>query len=293
MTGLILVDKPSGISSFGAVSAIRNIYSEKRAGHTGTLDPLATGVLPVLLGRATRLSGFVMERDKSYTAGIRLGLTTDTLDITGTVTDECAVSVSDEELRCAVESFLGEYMQLPPMYSALKVGGKKLYELARKGVETERAARPVRIEAARILSRSGNDFTLEVRCSKGTYIRSLADDIGKKLGCGAVMTSLRRTETAGFDIADCHTLEQLRESPEEGLLPAWRAVPQFKRVYVTEGQALRFTNGGELSLGRLTLPEGEDSLLAVFTEKEFLGLGELKPETAALGVKCVIAERRG
>ena len=291
MNGLILADKPSGISSFGAVAAIRRIYSEKRAGHTGTLDPLATGVLPVLIGRATRLCGYVTEQDKRYLACIRLGMTTDTLDITGKVISENAVDVSDKELGGVLRSFIGEYMQVPPMYSAIKKNGKKLYELARSGEEIVREPRKVRINFIDLIERNGSDLTVDVGCSKGTYIRSLADDIGRALGCGAVMTALRRTETAGFSISDCASLEMIESDPKRFLLPAHLAVPQFGNINITAKQAERFMNGGELSADRINIPDCGGEIFKVFGNKEFLGLGELDEAAGSLRVKCVIAER--
>ena len=291
MNGLILVDKPSGISSFGAVAAIRRVYSEKRAGHTGTLDPLATGVLPVLIGRATRLCGYVTEQDKRYLACIRLGITTDTLDITGKVISASAVDVSDEELGGALRSVIGDYMQVPPMYSAIKKNGKKLYELARSGEEIVREPRKVRINFIDLIERNGSDLTVDVGCSKGTYIRSLADDIGRALGCGAVMTALRRTETAGFSISECASLEMIESDPKRFLLPAHLAVPQFGNINITAKQAERFMNGGELSADRINIPDCGGETFKVFGNKEFLGLGELDKAAGLLRVKCVIAER--
>ena len=251
MNGLILVDKPTGYTSFKAAAVIRRIYGTKRVGHTGTLDPLATGVLPILIGRATRLSSYVLEADKRYIAGIRLGITTDSLDITGEVVATNEVNVTDEQLADALVHFNCTYDQIPPMYSAIQVNGVRLYDLARQGKEVKREPRTVTIHELKLLSREGDDFTVEVHCSKGTYIRSLADDIGKFLGCGATITSLRRTDAAGFSIERCFTLEQIEADPEGCLLSSDMAVPQFKSITIAPTQTKRFLNGAALSVDRL------------------------------------------
>lgn len=291
MNGLVLLDKPEGYTSFKAAAVLRRIYNIKRVGHTGTLDPLATGVLPVLIGRATRLCSLVLEADKRYTAGVRLGITTDSLDITGEVLSRAEPCVSDSELNEALEHFKGTYGQIPPMFSALKKDGVRLYDLARQGVEIEREPRNVTIREINLLSRNGNDFQIDVLCSKGTYIRSLVDDIGRLLGCGATMTTLRRTSTAQFNIADCVTLEQIEADPEGCLLSAERAVEHLNIISVTEGQKKRFLNGAELSAERLNCPKNISSgeLFRVKFGDEFLGLGEYFDD-GTLRSKCVIAE---
>lgn len=291
MNGLVLIDKPEGMTSFTAASIMKRAFNTKRVGHTGTLDPLATGVLPVLIGRATRLTSFILESDKRYIATVRLGITTDTLDITGTVLSESKVCVTRGELEKVLDSFLGEYMQMPPMYSAIRINGQRLYDLARKGEEAERSARLVKIKELQLLEFDGVNFKIDVTVSKGTYIRSLADDIGKKLGCGATMTALRRTKTAGFSIEDSTDPDIIKLAPEKYLLKPELAVPQFKNVFVTEKQAARFINGGELDVKRLTLPESDDKIFKVFSKTEFLGLGEINEDNSSLTVKCVIAER--
>ena len=179
MNGLILLDKPEGFTSFKAAAVLRRIYGTKRVGHTGTLDPMATGVLPILIGRATRLCSLVLESDKRYTATVRLGITTDSLDITGNVLSESEVNVSDEQLYDALKHFTGEYDQIPPMFSAIKKDGVRLYDLARQGKEVERTPRRIKIHEINLSERNGNEFKIDVLCSKGTYIRSLADDIGR------------------------------------------------------------------------------------------------------------------
>lgn len=292
MNGLILVDKPTGYTSFKAAAVIRRIYGTKRVGHTGTLDPLATGVLPILIGRATRLSSYVLEADKRYIAGIRLGLTTDSLDITGEVVERHEVNVSDEQLADAVIHFNCTYDQIPPMYSAIQINGVRLYDLARQGKEVKREPRTVTIHELKLLNREGDDFTVEVHCSKGTYIRSLADDIGKFLGCGATVTSLRRTDAAGFSIDRCFTLEQIEADPEGCLLSPDVAVPQFKSITIAPTQGKRFLNGAALSIDRIRfINNAEDGeLFKMYSEGEFLGLSEYKQDTRELTTKCVIKE---
>lgn len=292
MNGLILVDKPTGYTSFKAAAVIRRIYGTKRVGHTGTLDPLATGVLPILIGRATRLSSYVLEADKRYIAGIRLGITTDSLDITGEVVATNEVNVTDEQLADALVHFNCTYDQIPPMYSAIQVNGVRLYDLARQGKEVQREPRTVTIHELKLLSREGDDFTVEVHCSKGTYIRSLADDIGKFLGCGATITSLRRTDAAGFSIERCFTLEQIEADPEGCLLSPDMAVPQFKSITIAPTQSKRFLNGAALSVDRLKFIDNaqDGELFKMYSEGEFLGLSEYKKETRELTTKCVIKE---
>ena len=292
MNGLILVDKPTGYTSFKAAAVIRRIYGTKRVGHTGTLDPLATGVLPILIGRATRLSSYVLEADKRYIAGIRLGVTTDSLDITGEVVATNEVNVTDEQLADALVHFNCTYDQIPPMYSAIQVNGVRLYDLARQGKEVKREPRTVTIHVLKLLSREGDDFTVEVHCSKGTYIRSLADDIGKFLGCGATITSLRRTDAAGFSIERCFTLEQIEADPEGCLQSPDMAVPQFKSITIAPTQSKRFINGAALSVDRLKFIDNaqDGELFKMYSDGEFLGLSEYKKETRELTTKCVIKE---
>lgn len=289
MNGLILLDKPKGFTSFKAAAAIRRVFGEKRVGHTGTLDPMATGVLPILIGRSTRLCSYVLEADKRYTATVRLGITTDSLDITGEVISEREVNVSDEALKTALESFIGTYDQIPPMFSAIKKDGVRLYDLARKGEEVERTPRSVTIKELNLVKRNGDEFVIDVLCSKGTYIRSLADDIGKLLGCGACLTALRRTKTAQFRIEQCVTLEELEKNPLKYLLSPDLAVEYLKSVNYSEPQGVRFKNGAEIDANRVNLPEVSDQeLLRVYSGEHFLGLAVYSDKENALHTKCVI-----
>ena len=219
--GILIIDKPAGWTSMDVCAKLRGIFHEKRVGHGGTLDPMATGVLPVFVGRATRAVEFAENSDKEYVAGLRLGLVTNTQDATGETLEEREALVTGEALEAALARFRGEIAQVPPMYSAVKINGKKLYELARKGKEVERKPRSVTIHALELLGRpeAGEDFQLRVRCSKGTYVRTLCHDIGQALGCGACMSSLRRTVAAGYTLADAVTLEQVQERGEALLRP--------------------------------------------------------------------------
>ena len=219
MTGVVNINKPIGRSSHFAVAVIRRITKIKKVGHTGTLDPMATGVLPICIGReATKLSQLIMDSPKEYKAVLKLGITTTTQDGEGEITSEKEVASTKEEVENAVNSFVGEITQIPPMYSAIKINGKKLYELARKGVEVEREPRKVTIHYINILNVDMEEKEAEIviGCSKGTYIRTLCNDIGEKLGCGGYMKSLVRTKCGGFDIKDSITLEEFEELFKSG-----------------------------------------------------------------------------
>ena len=295
MTGIICIDKPQGMTSFAVCSRLRKIFGEKKVGHAGTLDPLATGVLPVMIGGATKFLSHLPEHDKGYLAEFELGKTTDTLDITGNLTGEFPVNCSDEQVRYAIESFKGKIMQVPPMYSAVSVGGKRLYELARSGVEVERQSREIEIKKLDMLPKNGDYYVIDVLCSKGTYIRSLIDDIGKKLGTGAVMTSLCRTQACGFSLADCNDLESLFAAKEAGgdmqkyLLPVENVFLQFEKLTVSQAQSIRFKNGGALDAERIKSPIAESSVYRVCSPNgEFLGLG--MEENSQLKVKRLLVE---
>ncbi len=214
--GVLIVNKHKGVTSHDIVNRIRRLFKTRRVGHTGTLDPLATGVLVVLVGRAAKAAEYLVSDSKRYTALLRLGLTTDSEDITGTVLSETASLPDADQVIRVCRTFQGDILQIPPMYSALKVGGKKLVDLARRGETVERTARPVTIhEIACTPTEVSSDFVLSVKCSSGTYIRTLCADIGQALGCGAVMAALERTETGGFDIAVSHTVEELESMTDE------------------------------------------------------------------------------
>lgn len=292
MQGLILLDKPSGITSFGAVAEIKRAAHEKRVGHTGILDPMATGVLPVLLGRATALSGLMLDADKRYTATVRLGITTNTDDITGLVTQTCDVRVTKEQIENAVSRFKGKIMQRPPDYSALKKDGVRLYALARRGETVDVPEREVTVFSAEIISyiEEKNEFTADFHVSKGTYIRSLARDIGEFLGCGACLSSLCRTYTGGFSLSQCISPDIITEQNIGNyLLDEEKAVEYLKEVQVTKKQAVRFSNGGQLGFERLRgVDFFENELVRVKCEELFLGIGRADIAKNQLAVKCVI-----
>ena len=216
MNGILLIDKPSDWTSMDVCAKLRGAFHERRIGHSGTLDPMATGLLVVFLGRATRAVEFAEADSKTYVAGLRLGITTDTQDTSGNVLASCEVNVSREALEQALLSFTGPISQIPPMYSAIKIGGKKLYEIARKGETVERKARNITIHSIELLSFDGVDALLRVRCSKGTYIRTLCNDIGASLGCGGTMCSLRRTAAGVFSLENAHTLPETIAAAERG-----------------------------------------------------------------------------
>ena len=231
-SGILIVDKPEDWTSQDVVAKLRGALHERRAGHGGTLDPMATGVLPVFFGRATRAVEFFEHAEKTYEAVVRLGLVTDTQDITGRVLEQRdAASATEADVRAALTHFLGPQKQVPPMYSAIKIGGKKLYELARRGEEVERKPRPVTIYELEVVEQTAPDaFTLRIRCSKGTYVRTLCHDIGRALGCGGCMSALRRTMAAGFTLADAVTLERVQLEGESLLQPVdslFRAHPAY------------------------------------------------------------------
>ena len=244
--GVIIIDKPQGWTSMDVCAKLRGIFREKRVGHAGTLDPMATGVLPVFLGRATRAVEFAAEGAKEYHAVLRLGTVTDTQDITGTVLETCPVNVTGAEIEAVLPRFRGHIEQIPPMYSAIKVDGKKLYDLARKGREVERKPRPVTIYALELGEQlSATDFRLRVECSKGTYIRTLCHDIGQALGCGATMAELRRTCAAGYTLAQAVTLEQVQaaENPADLLTAVDSCFAHLPAMTLTAAQAKCVRNG--------------------------------------------------
>lgn len=292
MQGLLLINKPSGITSFSAVSLVKRNAGQKRVGHTGTLDPMATGVLPVLLGRATALSSLMLDADKRYIAEIKLGLTTDTEDITGKILSENPVEITPEKLSEALLHFTGKIRQRPPMYSALKKDGVRLYELARKGQTADIPEREIEVFSLKLLSplNSDNCFTVEAHVSKGTYIRSLARDIGEYLGCGATLSALKRTYAAGFSIDSCVDLEKLTPENIGGfVLNEETAVKHLREIKVTKPQAVRFCNGGQLDFLRLNVKDfKEDELFRVKCGDVFLGIGFADLKNNRLGIKCII-----
>ena len=285
MNGVIVIDKPADFTSFDVIAVVRRLTGQRKTGHTGTLDPNATGVLPVLLGTATKAQDRIPNHDKAYLAEFRLGMTTDTLDIWGEVRSETPCRVTEDDILALLPDFRGEIMQIPPMYSALKKDGQRLYDLARKGVEVEREGRKVTVYRLELVSFNIETQTgaLAVSCSKGTYVRTLIDDIGRCLGVGAVMTALRRTEACGFTLSDCVTLDRLRQlsgkgSVESVLLPTDSLFAVYPAVTVSDAQAKRFCNGGALDLSRTALANKniDSKLCRVYDRTDcFVGLGRV------------------
>lgn len=281
MNGIIIIDKPQDFTSFDVVAVMRRILNMKKIGHMGTLDPMATGVLPLLLGKATRIQEFIQDSGKEYIAGFKLGIRTDTLDIWGNILEEKQVSVSQSALEAAVARYKGDILQTPPMYSAVQIGGRRLYDLARQGIEIERPSRAVTIHELELISydERSSEGRLRVKCSKGTYIRSLIDDIGSHIGCGAVLTELRRTQACGFCEKDAVTLSDAEILSKSGeiagrILPTESVFTSLRQVSVSDAQAVRFKNGGSLDAVRTTVSCSSDGERLRIKDRQgnFLGL---------------------
>ena len=273
--GIIVIDKPEGWTSMDVCAKLRGILREKRIGHAGTLDPMATGVLPVFVGRATRAVEFASESEKEYIAGLKLGVITNTQDTSGEVLEERPVNVPAEILEQVLSQFRGNIEQIPPMYSAIKINGKKLYELARKGREVERKARPVTIHALTVEEQTSPDeFILRVRCSKGTYVRTLCHDIGLALGCGGTMSSLRRTMAAGFTLEQSVTLEQVQahELPQQLLMGVDSYFSHHPSLTVNAGVEKKIRNGMTC-----VLPDTPENIYRVYGQDgSFLAVSRLE-----------------
>ncbi len=295
MNGVLLIDKPQEFTSFDVVAVVRKITGQKKIGHTGTLDPNATGVLVVLLGAATKAQDLILNHDKSYISDFRLGMTTDTLDIWGKVTSENNSAVVREDIMRIIPDFTGEIEQLPPMFSAIQKNGQRLYDLARHGVEVDREKRRVTVYSIDLLDFDEKEQCgrLAVSCSKGTYVRTIIDDIGRKLGCGAVMTGLRRTSACGFELKDCITLESARQLAADGLLEARLLSVEslfegLRFVRISHAQSKRFSNGGALDLERTALSrlgcENGELFRVKDSEGCFLGLGIADKDSGLLKI---------
>lgn len=274
MQGIINLYKPKGISSFGAVAQVRKLTGIKKVGHTGTLDPMASGILPVLIGSGTKFSDYIMSGEKTYTAVLKLGVTTDTYDEEGTVLEEKDVFVSEAEAEDAALSFIGVQYQLPPMYSAIKKDGRKLYDLARQGIEVERDKRRIEIFSLKILNINLPYIKFAVHCSKGTYIRSLCKDIGDKLGCGGIMSDLERTENGFFKKEDSVNLNDLnKDNINEYIKPIDSALLNYPRLDFSLNYKKILLNGVSINdkilIGNLTLSQ----VYRVYIEDSFIGLG--------------------
>ncbi len=285
LNGILIINKPAGFTSFDVVAKLRGILRERRIGHGGTLDPMATGVLPIFIGRATRLCNIYPDRTKGYTAAFRLGLTTDTLDITGTVQKERPVSTGADEIVSLLPRFTGTILQTPPMYSAVKIDGQKLYKLARNGVEIERPKREVTVHSCALTGMSGGEYTMDVLCSEGTYIRTIIADLGEELRCGAVMTSLVRTRACGFTLNDTLTLDEVQSLADSGQIaehirPPDSVLTLYPPVTLTEKQTRAFENGVKQ---HIALPGGTDTFRIYADTGRFLGTGVADEE----GLLCV------
>ncbi|MDE6728156.1 MAG: tRNA pseudouridine(55) synthase TruB [Oscillospiraceae bacterium] len=261
MNGIIVVNKPQKFTSFDVVAVMRGCFHTKKIGHSGTLDPMATGVLPIFIGGATKAISVLPDCDKSYRAGFRLGMTSDTLDIWGECSKLHEVDISAEMLLETLGKFRGDIEQIPPMYSALKVNGQKLCDLARKGIEVERKPRKITISRLELVRFDGTDGVIDVDCSSGTYIRSLVDDIGRALGVGAVMTSLVRTRACGFSLSESYPLEELKTTPleelERLLRPIESVFSDYPEICLDDNQTRLYLNGVRLDAGRLRGVSGE------------------------------------
>ena len=304
VSGLFLLDKPQGLSSNAALQRVRRIYDAAKAGHTGALDPLATGLLPICLGEATKFSQYLLDSDKRYLTTARLGQRTDTCDAEGEVIEEkpLPADLSRERIEALLAAhFSGEIEQVPPVYSALKLNGEPLYKLARQGAEVEVKPRRVRIHEIRLLAVRENELDLEVYCSKGTYIRSIVEDLGLLLGCGAHVSVLRRLQTGPFHADQMMTLEQLQslaeprgDEPQNSiqqrldalLLPAWAPVAELPRVELDANEAERLRMGQRLRVDE-RLPEADEFLVFNRATDEFLGIAERDPRGALKGKRLV------
>lgn len=282
MNGILNVYKPKGLTSHNVVSFVRRNLNMKRVGHTGTLDPLATGVLPVLVGNATKLSELIMADEKKYTARVTLGIKTDTEDITGEIIEKNQVNVTLDDIINTTKKFTGEIDQIPPMYSAIKVDGQKLYKLARQGVEIERKSRKITIYSIDVYNFDGTSFTMDVHCSKGTYIRSLCRDIGDCLGCGATMSELERTMSGIFKKENSYTFEQIEEIVNQGKIEEIMMKPDdvledFIAVNVTEENAQKIKNGIRLRPPQLGIEKyEEEQMFRIYHEEKLICLLKVK-----------------
>ncbi len=283
--GILCIDKPTDFTSFDVVAKLRGMIKQKRIGHGGTLDPFATGVLPLFLGRATRLCDMAPVQDKTYVVTLALGLTTDTQDSTGQVIAQSKSEVTREQLERVLTQFCGDILQLPPMYSAVQIDGKRLYDLARKGIEVERESRPITVHSIRMLSfdTQRQEAELEISCSAGTYIRTICHDVGQALGVGGIAKTLRRTEALGFTLSQCHTFEGIAQALERGeesfaelLLPMESLFLSYPALRLGSGQDRMFKNGVKLNLSRINgLPKACDTPIRVQdNEGNFMGLAK-------------------
>jgi len=292
--GIVILDKAIGISSNRALQVVKRIFDAQKAGHTGSLDPLATGVLPLCLGEATKVSQFLLDSDKKYRTVIKLGVRTDSGDSEGNVLESCAdFDISQLQIEEALTPFRGEIDQVPPMYSALKVNGVPLYKMARKGISIHREARRVVIYSIELTKYEKDELELEIACSKGTYIRTIADDLGQALGCGAHIIALRRTQAGAFTEADCVTVDKLKEESENGglgvidehLIPMDKAIADLPEVVLPSATASFIKNGQPVLVRHLP----EQGLVRLYEKEQFIGIGCIDDDGKVAPRRLIVA----
>ena len=291
LSGLVIINKEEGITSQGVVNRVKRIFGAAKAGHTGTLDPMATGVLPVLIGRGVKASEFMLTSGKHYGATLLLGVTTDTEDVTGEVLTECEVNLSEEEALSAISSFVGEIMQVPPMYSALKVGGQKLCDMARRGEIIEREARPVTVYSIKAERINDREYYLDVVCSKGTYIRTLCADIGAALGVGGTMKTLKRLTASGYGIDEARTLSELEamsgEEREGIIYPVEDVFKKYELVTLPDFFARLAHSGLEIYLHKIKKSYEVGTVLRIADSDGFFAVGEVREFDGGLAIKPI------
>lgn len=291
LSGVVLINKCEGISSQAVVNRVKRLFSVDKAGHTGTLDPLATGVLPVLVGRAVKASEFMLTSDKHYSATLLLGITTDTEDITGKVLTSSDNIPTPEEVISAARSFVGESMQIPPMYSAIKIGGEKLYELARRGDTVEREPRKITVHSIECTQLGERKYKLDVHCSKGTYIRTLLADIGAKLGCGGTMKTLCRTEASGYVLSESRTLDEIEAMSEAERLtlvkPTENVFSKYPRVTLSDFFSRLAHSGQQIYLKKIGESLDAGALVRLYDVSGFFALGEVREYEDGLAIKPI------
>ena len=291
LSGLVIVNKGEGITSQGVVNRIKRIYGVAKAGHTGTLDPMATGVLPVLIGRGVKASEFMLTSEKHYGATLLLGKTSDTEDVTGNILSECEVNLSESEVITTIDSFIGEIWQTPPMYSALKVGGKKLCDMARRGEMVEREPRPVTVYSISAKRITDCEYYLDVVCSKGTYIRTLCADIGRALGVGGVMKTLVRLSASGYTLGEAHTLEQLEKmddvAREALVLPVEDVFRKYEEIRLPDFFARLAHSGQEIYLSKIKKQLKVNDVVRLYDSCGFFAVGEVREFDDGLAIKPI------
>lgn len=296
LNGILPVNKPTDFTSFDVIAKLRGITHTRKIGHSGTLDPMATGVLLLFFGGATKACSILPNEDKRYVARLKFGITTDTEDITGRVLSEQRTNVTEEEFALVAQSFVGEIKQTPPMYSAVKVGGRPLYDLARKGKEVERPVKDIKVYSVKLLAFDGAEQTaqIEVHCGKGTYIRTLIADMGQALGCGAVMTELCRTEAGGFCLDECYSIEDIQRMAdggtlEEAMLPVERLFSSLPKLELCDFDAKLYQNGVPLELEKRGWDIIEGDLAVYDRSGKFLGVSYMNKEENELKLKKLFA----